>query len=42
VKPAAGVAHRPRGAGVDPAAAWLVLMGTLLFGAVFPWLIGRY
>ncbi|MFD5125467.1 sensor histidine kinase [Streptomyces sp. NPDC058385] len=27
---------------VDPAAEWLVLMGTLLFGAVFPWLIGRY
>ncbi|MFE5029438.1 sensor histidine kinase [Streptomyces sp. NPDC056656] len=27
---------------VDPAAEWLVLMGTLLFGVVFPWLIGRY
>lgn len=27
---------------VDPATEWLVLMGTLLFGAVFPWLIGRY
>ncbi|MFB6676993.1 sensor histidine kinase [Streptomyces sp. NPDC056390] len=27
---------------VDPAAEWLVLMGMLLFGAVFPWLIGRY
>ncbi|MFF2253555.1 sensor histidine kinase [Streptomyces sp. NPDC058142] len=27
---------------VDPAAERLVLMGTLLFGAVFPWLIGRY
>ncbi|MEU6847025.1 histidine kinase [Streptomyces sp. NPDC046716] len=27
---------------VDPAAEWLVLMGTLLFGAVFPWLVGRY
>ncbi|MBO1333898.1 sensor histidine kinase [Streptomyces sp. VRA16 Mangrove soil] len=27
---------------VDPAAEWLVLMGTLLFGAVFPWLAGRY
>ncbi|MFF3642496.1 sensor histidine kinase [Streptomyces sp. NPDC002564] len=27
---------------VDPAVEWLVLMGTLLFGAVFPWLAGRY
>ncbi|MGW6020916.1 sensor histidine kinase [Streptomyces sp. NPDC055099] len=28
--------------GVDPVVEWLVLMGTLLFGAVFPWLTGRY
>ncbi|UQI48574.1 histidine kinase [Streptomyces sp. HU2014] len=28
--------------GVDPVVEWLVLIGTLLFGAVFPWLIGRY
>ncbi|MEU4999860.1 histidine kinase [Streptomyces sp. NPDC021622] len=28
--------------GVDPVVEWLVLMGTLLFGAVFPWLAGRY
>lgn len=27
---------------VDPVAEWLVLMATLLFGAVFPWLVGRY
>ncbi|MGA4840383.1 sensor histidine kinase [Streptomyces sp. G45] len=27
---------------VDPVVEWLVLMGTLLFGAVFPWLAGRY
>ncbi|TGA83342.1 ATP-binding protein, partial [Streptomyces sp. MZ04] len=30
------------GRGVDPVVEWLVLMGTLLFGAVFPWLAGRY
>jgi signal transduction histidine kinase len=28
--------------GADPVVEWLVLMGTLLFGAVFPWLAGRY
>ncbi|MEV8598148.1 histidine kinase [Streptomyces sp. NPDC052012] len=28
--------------GVDPVPEWLVLMGTLLFGCVFPWLGGRY
>ncbi|WP_254390171.1 sensor histidine kinase, partial [Streptomyces sp. AC550_RSS872] len=28
--------------GVDPAPEWAVLMGTLLFGCVFPWLAGRY
>lgn len=28
--------------GVDPAAQWVVLTGTLLFGCVFPWLGGRY
>ncbi|MBF6054061.1 ATP-binding protein [Streptomyces eurocidicus] len=28
--------------GADPVVEWLVLIGTLLFGAVFPWLIGRY
>ncbi|MEV8316031.1 histidine kinase [Streptomyces sp. NPDC059900] len=28
--------------GEDPVVEWLVLMGTLLFGAVFPWLAGRY
>ncbi|MFJ2774427.1 sensor histidine kinase [Streptomyces sp. NPDC087300] len=27
---------------VDPVVEWLVLMGTLIFGAVFPWLAGRY
>ncbi|MBJ3812447.1 ATP-binding protein [Streptomyces flavofungini] len=27
---------------VDPVVEWLVLMGTLLFGVVFPWLAGRY
>ncbi|MFI6093361.1 sensor histidine kinase [Streptomyces sp. NPDC051218] len=27
---------------VDPVVEWLVLTGTLLFGAVFPWLAGRY
>ncbi|MEV4926881.1 sensor histidine kinase [Streptomyces roseoverticillatus] len=27
---------------VDPVVEWLVLIGTLLFGAVFPWLAGRY
>ncbi|WP_309248872.1 histidine kinase [Streptomyces sp. MNP-20] len=27
---------------VDPVVEWLVLMATLLFGAVFPWLAGRY
>ncbi|MEU6993098.1 histidine kinase [Streptomyces sp. NPDC046465] len=27
---------------VDPTVEWLVLMGTLVFGAVFPWLAGRY
>ncbi|QNS05614.1 sensor histidine kinase [Streptomyces xanthii] len=27
---------------VDPTAEWLVLMATLLFGAVFPWLAGRH
>ncbi len=27
---------------VDPVVEWLVLLGTLLFGAVFPWLAGRY
>ncbi|WP_397892978.1 sensor histidine kinase [Streptomyces aurantiacus] len=27
---------------VDPTVEWLVLTGTLLFGAVFPWLAGRY
>ncbi|MGV9880836.1 sensor histidine kinase [Streptomyces sp. NPDC003006] len=27
---------------VDPVVEWLVLMGTLVFGAVFPWLAGRY
>ncbi|MEV5980867.1 histidine kinase [Streptomyces sp. NPDC052114] len=27
---------------VDPVVEWLVLMGTLVFGAVFPWLVGRY
>ncbi|PSJ25220.1 ATP-binding protein [Streptosporangium nondiastaticum] len=26
----------------DPVIEWLVLIGTLLFGAVFPWLAGRY
>ncbi|MGA5132495.1 sensor histidine kinase [Streptomyces olivoreticuli] len=30
------------GRGFDPVIEWLVLTGTLLFGAVFPWLIGRY
>ncbi|QCD57418.1 sensor histidine kinase [Streptomyces hawaiiensis] len=29
-------------AGADPAPEWLVMMGTLLFGCVFPWLGGRY
>ncbi|AQS68311.1 sensor histidine kinase [Streptomyces pactum] len=29
-------------AGVDPAPEWLVMTGTLLFGCVFPWLVGRY
>ncbi|WP_033328334.1 sensor histidine kinase [Streptomyces yerevanensis] len=28
--------------GVDPSAQYLVLIGTLLFGVVFPWLGGRY
>ncbi|NGO15429.1 ATP-binding protein [Streptomyces sp. HC44] len=28
--------------GVDPSAQWLLLVGTLLFGVVFPWLGGRY
>ncbi|MBR8643086.1 ATP-binding protein [Streptomyces tuirus] len=28
--------------GVDPAPEWLVMTGTLLFGGVFPWLVGRY
>ncbi|MEU2515308.1 histidine kinase [Streptomyces syringium] len=28
--------------GADPVIEWLVLIGTLLFGAVFPWLTGRY
>lgn len=28
--------------GVDPAPEWAVLTGTLLFGCVFPWLVGRY
>lgn len=28
--------------GVDPSAQWLVLIGTLHFGVVFPWLGGRY
>ncbi|MEU6765458.1 histidine kinase [Streptomyces sp. NPDC046853] len=28
--------------GEDPVVEWLVLMATLLFGAVFPWLTGRY
>ncbi|MFE0047687.1 sensor histidine kinase [Streptomyces albireticuli] len=28
--------------GADPVVEWLVLTGTLLFGAVFPWLVGRY
>ncbi len=27
---------------VDPVVEWLVLVGTLVFGAVFPWLGGRY
>ncbi|MBM7171469.1 ATP-binding protein, partial [Streptomyces sp. G44] len=27
---------------VDPVVEWLVLMGTLVFGTVFPWLTGRY
>ncbi|MFI7415662.1 sensor histidine kinase [Streptomyces sp. NPDC049627] len=27
--------------GVDPAAEWVVLTGTVLFGCVFPWLGGR-
>ncbi|ATL29523.1 sensor histidine kinase [Streptomyces formicae] len=27
---------------VDPVVEWLVLMGTIVFGAVFPWLAGRY
>ncbi|MET8689433.1 histidine kinase [Streptomyces sp. NPDC004732] len=27
---------------VDPAVEWSVLMATLVFGAVFPWLAGRY
>nr|WP_258022318.1 histidine kinase [Streptomyces anatolicus] len=27
---------------VDPVVEWLVLMGTLVFGTVFPWLAGRY
>lgn len=26
----------------DPVMVWLVLVGTLLFGSVFPWLAGRY
>ncbi|MEV8478852.1 histidine kinase [Streptomyces sp. NPDC051173] len=30
------------GRGFDPVVEWLVLIGTLLFGAVFPWLVGRY
>ncbi|MFI8944675.1 sensor histidine kinase [Streptomyces syringium] len=28
--------------GADPVIEWLVLIGTLLFGAIFPWLTGRY
>ncbi|GGY51755.1 sensor histidine kinase [Streptomyces djakartensis] len=28
--------------GVDPVPEWLVMTGTLLFGCVFPWLVGRY
>ncbi|MEW2389007.1 histidine kinase [Streptomyces venezuelae] len=28
--------------GVDPTVEWAVLMATLVFGAVFPWLAGRY
>ncbi|GGR44327.1 sensor histidine kinase [Streptomyces netropsis] len=28
--------------GADPVIEWLVLIGTLLFGGVFPWLTGRY
>ncbi|MFF3336592.1 sensor histidine kinase [Streptomyces sp. NPDC002888] len=28
--------------GIDPAPEWVVLMATLLFGCVFPWLGGRY
>ncbi|MFE9395095.1 sensor histidine kinase [Streptomyces flavidovirens] len=28
--------------GADPVVEWLVLAGTLLFGAVFPWLAGRH
>ncbi|MGI5529568.1 histidine kinase [Streptomyces syringium] len=28
--------------GTDPVIEWLVLIGTLLFGGVFPWLTGRY
>ncbi|MFE9771526.1 sensor histidine kinase [Streptomyces sp. NPDC005931] len=28
--------------GVDPAPEWLVMTGTLLFGCVFPWLVGRH
>ncbi|MFD4633624.1 sensor histidine kinase [Streptomyces sp. NPDC058284] len=27
---------------VDPVVEWLVLMATLVFGAAFPWLAGRY
>ncbi|MCC3769878.1 ATP-binding protein [Streptomyces sp. UNOC14_S4] len=30
------------GRGFDPVVEWLVLIGTLLFGALFPWLVGRY
>ncbi|MGK5501454.1 sensor histidine kinase, partial [Streptomyces sp. URMC 125] len=26
----------------DPVMVWLVLVGTLLFGTVFPWLVGRH
>ena len=38
---AAGTALVPLRA-PDPVMVWLVLLGTLLFGAVFPWLAGRY
>ncbi|AXK36124.1 ATP-binding protein [Streptomyces armeniacus] len=30
------------GQGADPVLVWLVMTGTLVFGAVFPWTVGRY